>query len=116
MSLLFIANREAGYKLSTVTISKLYMDFIEMGYMDTNCFIYDSEGILNYLGVKCRYNNRHDPPKYKCKSSEIEILCLKYSTYKHFVVGNGFGHIAYNPMGKTASGSYLHSKRIFKLL
>jgi hypothetical protein len=116
MSLLFIVNKHTGYRLSTTTITKLYHDLIELGFMEENCFISDADGILNYLGLKCKYTNRHEPPKYKTSHKQIEILCLKYPSYKHFVVGDGYGNIAYNPMGLTASGSYLHSKRIFNLL
>lgn len=115
MSLLFIANKYTGYKLSTTVISKLYMDFQERGYMDSNCYIQDPAGILKHLGLKAIYNQRHDPPKYKCGKDEIELLCLQYSNYNHFVVGDGRGHIAYNPMGRTAPDYYLKSKRIFKI-
>ena len=116
MSLLFIANRHIGYKLSTTVITKLYTDFIELGFMESNCFINDGDGILNYLGLECRYTNKHESPDYETSHKQIEILCLKYPSYKHFVVGDGFGNIAYNPMGLTASGAFKHSKRIFKLL
>lgn len=116
MSLLFVANKYTGYKLSTDIITRLYNELIELGYMANNCFILDADGILNYLGVKCKYTDKHESPNFKTKRSQVEILCLKYPTYKHFVVGDGLGNIAYDPMGLTASGSYLHSKRIFKLL
>ena len=116
MSLLYLANRETGYKLSIPIIERLYMQFIELDFMDENCYILDPEGILNYLGVKCKYTDRHESPKYRCTRAEIEILCLKYTGYKHFVVGDGFSHVTYNPTGKLKPGCYLHSKRIFKLL
>ena len=115
MSLLFLANKHTGYKLSTTVISKLYMDLQERKFMDSNCYIQDPAGILKHLGLKAAYNQRHDPPKYRCDKDEIEILCLQYSTNNHFVVGDGHGNIAYNPMGKTAPNYYLKSKRIFKI-
>ena len=116
MSLLFVINKHVGYKLSTVVITKLYLELVELRFMDTNCYIKDPEGILNYLGLKCKYTNRHEPPKYKAKHGEIEILCLQYPNYKHFVAGDGNGNISFNPMGVTADNAYIHSKRIFKLL
>lgn len=115
MSLLFLANKYTGFKLSTTVIVKLYNNFIEMGYMDKNCYIQNPDRILSNLGLNGVYAQRHDPPKYKCKHDEIEILCLQYPTYTHFVVGDGLGHIAYNPMGITAPNYFLKSKRIFKI-
>ena len=91
------------------------MDLQERGFMDHNCYIQDPAGILRHMGLDAVYNQRHDPPKYKCGKDEIELLCLQYANYNHFVVGDGNGNIAYNPMGKTAPDYYLKSKRIFKV-
>ena len=116
MSLLFLANKHSGFRLSVERIEKLHSDFIELGFISESCYVKDADGILNYLGVKCKYTNKHESPKYETKHNQIEILCLQYPDYKHFVVGDGFGNISYNPMGVTANGAYKHSKRIFKLL
>ncbi len=115
MSLLFVSNKYTGYNLSTTVITKLYNDFIKRGFMDKNCYIQNPSAIMRYLGLAATYNQRHDPPKYKCGKDEIEILCLQYKNFTHFVVGDGRGNIAYNPMGKTAPDYYLKSKRIFKI-
>ena len=120
MSILFLVNKYTGYRLSTEIINKVFNDCVELGFITNNnkykAFIESAESIFNYLGLKTQYNNRHDPPKYMCNNREIEILCLKYEWGKHFVVGDGRGNIAYNPMGKTQHGYILQSKRIFKLL
>jgi len=97
-------------------IEKLYRDFIELNFIYENCFVRDPDGILNYLGLKCKYTDKHESEKYKTKRNQVEILCLKYPDYKHFVVGDGFGHVTYNSMGITSPGAFIHSKRIFTLL
>lgn len=120
MSILFLANKYTGLQLSTVTVGRIFNECVELGYILNNdqykAFIKSAEKIFNHLELKVKYNNRHDPPKYKCNNNEIEILCLKYEWGKHFVVGCGSGSIAFNPLGRTQSGYTLHSKRIFKLL
>jgi hypothetical protein len=120
MSIMFLVNKYIGFELSTVTLNRVFTECVGMGYIENNqtyrAFINSSEKIFNHLGLKVKYNDRHDPPKYKCTRDEIEILCLKYEWGKHFVVGDGRGNIAYNPMGRTQSGYVLQSKRIFKLL
>jgi len=116
MSLLYLANKLTGYKLSTTVIISLYNKFIDFRFMSTDCFIGDPDGIFKYLGLKTKYTDTHEPPQRNCAKNEIEILCLKNCNgLTHFVVGDGKGHIAYNPMG-VSIGFKLHSKRIFKLL
>ena len=115
MSLLFLANKYTGYQLSVEKINDLYMELQALGFMDHNCYIQDPHGILRHLGLDATYRQRHDPPGYKCRSNEIELLCLQYSSYNHFVVGDSNGNIAYNPMGRTLPNYYIKSKRIFKL-
>lgn len=120
MSIMFLLNKYTGLKLSTVLISQYFNQCVELGYITNNdtykAFIDSAEGIFKHLGLNVKYNNRHDKPTVVCSRNEIEILCLEYEWGKHFVVGDGYGHIAYNPMGRTQSGYILHSKRIFKLL
>jgi hypothetical protein len=115
MSILFLANKYIGLQLSTTSIISVYNQSVKLGIMESNCFINDPDNIFKNLGMEAEYTQRHEPPKRRCKDNEIEILCLKYPTYNHFVVGDGKGNIAYNPMGKTADGYYLKSKRIFKI-
>lgn len=116
MSMLFLANMFKGIELSIEKIEQIYNECISKNFMNINCYISNPDKILTYLGLSCEYNNRHDSAFYKCNRNEIEILCIKYPTYKHFVVGDGNGNILYNPMGLTAPNGYIESKRVFKLL
>lgn len=116
MSILFLANKHAKTLLSTDIIENIADALIGMGHMSKTCFINSSENIFKSLGLNVKYNNRHDPISYMCKYNEIEILCLNVSSgTKHFVVGDGMGNIAYDPMG-TSKVNFVESKRVFKLL
>ena len=116
MSILFLVNKHIGLQLSTVSIISVYNQAVKLGIIESNCFVNDPDKLFNNLGMNVKYTQAHEPPKRKCVEGEIEILCLQYPTYNHFVVGDGNGNIAYNPMGITAPNYYLKSKRIFKLL
>lgn len=116
MSILFLANKHGRIILSTDIIENVADKLIEFGYMNKNCFILSAENIFKSLGLKVRYHDKHDPITYMCKYNEIEILCLNVgSGSRHFVVGDGMGHIAYDPMG-TSKVNFVESKRVFKLL
>lgn len=120
MSILFLINKYTGLQMSPDLIDKYFMSCVTLGYITNNstytAFIESAEGIFKHLGLNVRYTNTHEPPQRNCAKNEIEILCLRNCNgSKHFVVGDGKGHIAFNPMG-ISKGYKLHSKRIFKLL
>jgi len=115
MSILFLVNKYLGLELSTDSILKIYDQSIKNNIMESNCYVNNPDKLFNNLGLRTKYTQVHESPNRKCSEDEIEILCLKYSNYNHFVVGDGKGNITYNPMGKTAPNYYLKSKRIFKI-
>jgi len=120
MSILFLANKFKGVKLSTVSILRYWRECIDKGYMlendELHSFIVSAEKIFLHLGLKVKYTNKHEASDRNCSKQEIEILCLQNNRgLKHFVVGDGKGHIAYNPMGRDNPTYSVRSKRIFKL-
>lgn len=121
MSIVFLVNKHTGLELSIPIIEKLYKDCCELGYIeDSNtrkAFIWDVNSVFKHLGLEVRYNGRHDPPNYVCNTQEIEILCVRVgdSMTKHFVVGDNYGHIAYDPMGLSDVRKF-DSKRVFRVL
>lgn len=122
MSLLFLANKHGGVDLDPRRIMQLYSDAIGRQLMDESCYIKDPGGILFLAGLRATYSQRHDPPDYLCDSDEIEILKFERprepeGTWKHFVVGDGRGHVAYDPFGcsKTVAEGVLKTKRVFEL-
>jgi len=120
MSILFLLNKHIGLKLSTGIIIKYFNECVSKGYItdnnDYHAFINSAQKVFIHLGMNVKYTDAHEPPKRNCASNEIEILCLKnHLGKKHFVVGDGRGHIAFDPMGVSGRDYRLNSKRIFKI-
>jgi hypothetical protein len=125
MSLIYLACQKASQSFDKDDIAFFYGYFVDKKWMDENCFIRAPEDILGFLGLKVKYlghREGHDPTL----GDELEILCFKRTytdregrnrTYKHFVVGDGLGHVAYDPIGMSNAVKYgeLVSKRVFKL-
>ena len=117
MSILFLCNKHKNVELSCPAIIDLYTVLIDNGWMDDECFINDPEAIFGYMGLPVYFFDRHDPPFYVCRKDEIEILRFQYANWKHFVVGDGASHIAYDPWGCSRAVEYgiLVDKRIFHI-
>ena len=121
MSIVFLVNKHTGLKLSIPIIERLYRECCELGYIeDSNkrkAFIWNAEAVFKHLGLEVKYNDRHDPANYVCHTEEIEILCIRVGENwtKHFVVGDGYGHVAFDPMG-ISDIRKLDSNRVFKVL
>ncbi|MHA2065529.1 MAG: DUF261 family protein [Candidatus Thorarchaeota archaeon] len=117
MSILFLCNKYRNVELSTGMINELYVIFQDTGWMDNECFINDPQAIFGYMGLQVYYYDRHDPPFYKCKKDEIEILRFQYVAWKHFVVGDGLSHVTYDPYGtsKAVRLGELRDKRVFRI-
>lgn len=118
MSILFLVNKHINYQFSTGAINELYPVLIDYGFMDEECFIRDPAAIFNTLGLPVHYYDRFDPPDYRCKDKEIEILRFKHNTWVHFVAGDGESHVTYDPWGlsKAVQCGNLLDKRVFLLL
>ncbi len=113
MSILFLANKHAGFELDSQSINALQGALKSNGHMGDNCYIKDPTAIFRYVGMKAEYTGVHESFDYVCGKDEIEILCYQRTGYRHFMVGNK-GIVAYDPMGNS-SGGHLISKRIFKI-
>ena len=117
MDILFLCNKYKNVELSAGDINDLYILFIDAKYMDEECFINDPASIFGFMGLPVYYYDRHDSPDYMCGKDEIEILHFQYIDWKHFVTGDGQGHVAYDPYGmsKAVRLGELKDKRVFKI-
>ena len=117
MSILFLCNKYKNVELSAEDIDDLYNLFIDSKYMDKNCFIDDPQAIFCFMGLEVYFYDRRDPPEYVCKRNDIEILRFQYGKWKHFVVGDGASHVAYDPYGtsKAVRLGQLIDKRVFRI-
>jgi len=119
MSILFLGNKYTGYQLSPKKILDLFSYAADCGWIDPDeAFINDPDGIFSEMGLHTIYHDKHEPPWVMCRDDEIEILRFIRKRQKHFVVGDGHGHVAYDPIGvsKAVREGELRDKRIFDLV
>ena len=114
LSILHLANREneaIGF----------FKQALSIGVMEDDCYILDPAKFLA-LVVGGKWSVSHQSADYATQSDEYEILRFERKattkTYAHFVVGDGRGQVAYDPLdnSQTVAQGKLVSKRIFKRL
>lgn len=122
MALIYLASQKTSKSYGSADINNLYEEFVTRGWMKPTCYIIDPGAILRHLGLNVDYEGKREGHGPACRD-EYEILCFRRSytkngklhTYKHFVTGDGLGHVAYDPMGMSnaVKHGHLESKRIF---
>jgi hypothetical protein len=123
MCILFLVNKYIKSQFNPSLINEYHKFFGDMKWydedeedyksvMDNDCFIWRPDIMANHFRLANRV--KKVGPDYMCKPGEYEIQCWKRGKQKHFVVGDGSGHIAYDPMGvsRTTTEGMLESKRI----
>lgn len=90
------------------------------------CTVYDYESLFKLAGGKGVYLGKMDA-SHECKPGEREILewFNPRTNFKHFTVGDGKGHCAWDPIGHSTNTNDGHSvtvkegkvlsKRVFQL-
>ena len=118
MSIFFLVNKWTNFPFSAELINDLYHKIHKCGWIDGQCTILNPQAIFGYLGMDVTYTNRHEEPWKNCRENEIEILKFSSTHGDHFVVGDGSGHVAYDPWGSSRAvrQGELESKRIFRRL
>ena len=120
MDIAFLANKYTNCALDAERLNDGYEDCVYAGYMGENCFVDRPAKIFHYFGLAVHYRNEHTVPEYVCGLNELEILFFEWDRlgkkpWPHFVVGDGAGHVAYDPWGVATAVIHgeLRSKRIF---
>ena len=112
LSLLHLAGRDAE-------AVGLYRSALRAGEIDEDCFVKNPSAVMS-LAAGGAWSVRHEGPTYIPKSDEYEILRFEQKaamkTFAHFVVGDGRGQVAYDPLDRsqTVLEGQLVSKRIIK--
>jgi hypothetical protein len=117
MSILFLSNKYTNCEINCGMILDVYQIAIDGGWMDEECYINEPDKIFSFMGLEVYFYDRHDPPFMMCGKDEIEILRFQLANWRHFVVGDGASHVAYDPYGtsKAVRLGQLMDKRIFKI-
>jgi len=99
----------------------LYKQALMKGIIDEDCYVRDPPLLLSLIAGG-HWQVTHQAAQYLTKSDELEILRFERKattkTYAHFVVGDGRGQVAYDPLdaSQTVAQGELVSKRIIKRL
>lgn len=85
-------------------------------------YILDMSAMFQYFNIPARVvtkNGTHRlPPNYLCRDNDIEFLLFKRPGHiGHFVVGDGKGNVAWDPMGRSLSvkEGKLIGKRVYRV-
>lgn len=92
----------------------VYLDALEKKWTDGEVTMLDPSAILDYMtGIK--FSVRKENADYQAKDGEYEVLLYTNGAYNHFVLGDGNGGTAYDPLGdsRTAASGRITGKRIF---
>jgi uncharacterized protein (DUF1330 family) len=126
MSLLFLVNKLANVSMSPPRIKVFDKMFTAKNWVQNDeqyqHYIRDPEAIFGHFGIEAKMlvkgGTHHIEPSYAGSPNEVEILFFKRpGQIGHFVVGDGHGHVAYDPYGVSNSVKFgrLESKRVFRI-
>lgn len=96
-----------------IDVYQAYTECIKDGLIKDNCFVNDPAAILErYWGGKWVVTKVG--PDAQCPENGIEYLYFERPGHGHFVVGDGYGGVLYDPYGesKTVLVGKMKSKRI----
>ena len=116
LSLVWLAERETGLRIDAV---EQYLNAVRAGWCREDCYLVDPARLFSAM-VGWLWTVRHEGPTYAPSRDEKEVLrygrSVVMATYGHFVVGDGEGGVAYDPLGgsRTVADGHLVSKRILR--
>ena len=125
-SILFLVNKILNEPLDPDTIYSLHKEFVRAGWVQHDgtykCYIKDAPAIFGHFGLNATQvfvaGSHRIPASRVCGDNEYEILLFKQpGYYGHFVVGDGRGHVAFDPWGESNSveSGTLLNKRVFRI-
>lgn len=115
LSILKMAENMTLAKINDV---EAYEFCVGQGWMRPNCFVQNPAAILSYY-TSGEWTVRHEDITYFPRDNEREVLrfentTVPMKTMAHFVLGNGFGVVHFDPSGIINKDWVLVSKRIFR--
>ena len=113
-SLYNLAENETGNIRSKQSVFLLFANALKAGWVDGEATVLAPDQIMQSMGSRYRFKAKTDS-LYQCKPDEAEILKFVKPGHTHFVLGDGAGKIAYDPLTDHDMSPYkLLEKRIYK--
>jgi hypothetical protein len=115
-SVLYRAEKLTGVHLNSLDV---YLLMLSKNIIGKDCFMNDAGAMLSLL-TNMRWLVSIKDKDYSTKAGELEILYFENTIngklYGHFVVGDGFGRVEYDPYGDSNTVKYgkLIGKRILQ--
>lgn len=111
LSIIRAAEKRTGQSVNPIAA---YCDMQAKGYLGAHCFMEKPDAMLSEL-AGAPFSVRRESKFYRAKGGEIEVLRYEWKHGGHFVLGDGRGQVAYDPLGESNTVKYgtLESKRIF---
>lgn len=112
LSLVHLAENITGKRIDAVAV---YLNALKHKWTDTEATMLNPTAILSDM-TGLRFSIAKEAAGYAAGQNEYEILLFNNSKYQHFVLGNGQGAVAYDPLGNsnTVASGTLTGKRIFR--
>lgn len=115
-SLYNLVERETGNIRSKTSVFLLFANAIKANWLDGECTVLAPDQFMQSMGSRYRFSAKTSA-SYVCKPDEAEILMFVKPGHTHFVLGDGQGKIAYDPLTDHDMTPYkLTEKRIYRRL
>ena len=115
-SLVNLVEKETGNIRSKTAVFLLIANAIRANWLDGECTVLAPDQFMQSMGSRYRFSAKTSGT-YQCKPDEAEILMFVKPGHTHFVLGDGAGKIAHDPLTDHDMSPYkLTEKRIYKRL
>lgn len=111
LSLVHLAENISRKRIDAV---EAYLNALERKWMDGEATMLNPVAVLGSM-TGLTFSVRKESAEYRVKDDEYEVLLFTNGTYNHFVLGDGTGGVAYDPLGdsRTVATGKCIGKRIF---
>lgn len=116
LCLVWLAERETGLRIDAV---EQYVEAMRRGWCREDCYLEEPARIFSAM-TGWLWAVHKEGPGYVPETGELEVVRYERPTpgriWTHFVVGDGAGGVAYDPLGgsRTVAEGQLVSKRILR--
>jgi len=112
LAVVHLAEEIRGKRIDAV---EAFVNALEKKWIDSEATMLDPDAIFAVL-TGGKFTLRKTDAAYKPIGNEHEILVFENGTFKHFVLGDGQGNVAYDPLGNsnTVAKGKVTEKRIFR--
>jgi hypothetical protein len=112
LSLIHLAEELTGKRIDAIDA---FLYARQQKWIEDDCTMLAPDSVLSRFAGAVFAVAKEDAG-YSAKDGEYEVLQFQNGTFKHFVLGDGHGRVAYDPLGdsNTVAKGVVIGKRIFR--